>query len=363
LKERLKNSKNQKTRNWNRFLNIDINFTTVETKDVSQQIKLGAFVLGGVALFLAAVFLIGSENNIFSSTFNVMATFKNVEGLKRGDNVWLSGVKVGTVRDVTIAAEGKVLVTLTLKDRQTQFIRKDATASIGSDGLVGNKIVVLRPGTAPIAIQENDTINTSSPADTQDILNIAKDVGENTRSLTSDLSLIAKKVNEGRGVVGELLNDGALGKEIRQAVANLSQTGANTAMASQELHKLVYELRNGNGLMPTLLHDTAYAQTFRQTLANLQEVSANAQVMSQNLQTLATKFNEEDNAVGVLLSDKATADRLKNTIENAEHATEKLDENMQALQHNFLLRGYFRKQERRKAKEAASSNASSKVDD
>jgi phospholipid/cholesterol/gamma-HCH transport system substrate-binding protein len=334
----------------------------VETKEIRQQIKLGAFVLCGIALFLAAVFLIGSENNIFSNTFAIQATFKNVEGLKEGDNVWLSGVKVGTVKDVSIISEGKVLVTLTLKNKQTEFIRKDATASIGSDGLVGNKIVVIRPGTAATSIEENDTINTASPADTQDLLNIAKDVGENTRSLTSDLSLIAKKVNDGRGVVGELLNDGELGKEIRQVVANLSQTGANTALASSELHKLVYELRNGSGLMPTLLRDTAYTETFRATLANLQEVSANAQLVSSNLQTLAAKFNEDDNAVGVLLSDKATADRLKNTIENAENATQKLDQNMQALQHNFLLRGYFRKQEKRKEKEAASSNVSSKKD-
>lgn len=334
----------------------------METKEVSQQVKLGAFVVGGIALFLAAVFLIGSENNIFSNTFTVQATFKNVEGLKEGDNVWLSGVKVGTVKDVSIVSEGKVMVTLTLKNKQTQFIRTDATASIGSDGLVGNKIVVIRPGTAPTGIEENDTINTASPADTQDLLNIAKDVGENTRSLTSDLSLIAKKVNEGRGVVGELLNDGELGKEIRQVVANLSQTGANTALASSELHKLVYELRNGSGLMPTLLRDTAYTQTFQATLANLQEVSANAQLVSQNLQTLAAKFNDDDNAVGVMLSDKATADRLKNTVENAEQATQKLDQNMEALQHNFLLRGYFRKQEKKKAKEAASSNVSSKKD-
>lgn len=332
----------------------------METKEVSQQVKLGAFVLGGIALFLVAVFLIGSENNIFSNTFTITATFKNVEGLKQGDNVWLSGVKVGTVKDVSIVSEGKVLVTLTLKNNQSQFIRRDATASIGSDGLVGNKIVVIRPGLAAQAIQEDDTINTSSPADTQELMNIAKDVGENTRSLTSDLSMIAKKINEGQGVVGEIMNNGQLGQEIRMVVNNLSETGRNTALVSQELHKLVYELRNGDGLMPTLLRDTMYAQTFRQTLTNLQQVSANAQVMSDNLQTLSAKFNEDDNAVGVLLSDKATADRIKNTVENAEAATKKLDDNMEALQHNFLLRGFFRREEKRKAREAASSNVTSK---
>jgi phospholipid/cholesterol/gamma-HCH transport system substrate-binding protein len=327
----------------------------VEKKEIAQQMKLGAFVLGGLGLFLATVFLIGSENNIFSKTFSISAEFKNVEGLKEGDNVWLSGVKIGTVSDVKIASQGRVLVRLTLKDKQSDFIRRDATASIGSDGLVGSKIVVIRPGSAPEGIEPNDTINATSPTDTQDLINIAKDVGENTRSLTMDLSVIAKRINDGRGIVGELLNDGQLAIELRQAVTNLSTTGNNTALASAELHKLLYEMRNGNGLMPTLISDTSYANTFKSALANIEQVSANAQVVSSNLQTMAAKMNDEDNAINVLLSDKAMANQLRQTIENAEQATDKLDANMEALQHNFLFRGYFRKQEKRKAKEAASS--------
>lgn len=335
----------------------------MEKKEVAQQIKLGAFVLTGLGLFLAIAFFIGSESNIFSKTFSVWAEFKNVEGLKEGDNVWLSGVKIGTVRDVKVASEGKVIVKLTLKDKQSQFVRKDATASIGSDGLVGNKIVVIRPGVSPDIIHENDTLTTSSPTDTQDLINIAKDVGQNTRSLTTDLSTIAKRINAGQGIVGELLNDGQLAMELRQAVNNLAVTGSNTAQASAELHKLLYEMRRGEGLMPTLVSDTAYANTFKNALDNFEKASASAAVVSTNLQTLAAKMNDDDNAVGVLLTDKEVAGRLKNTIENAEQASEKLDENMEALQHNFLFRKYFRKQtkKREKEKEAASS-ATSKVD-
>lgn len=331
----------------------------METKEVGQQVKLGAFVLGGLVLFVLAVFLIGSENNIFSRTFNISAEFKNVEGLKEGDNVWLSGVKIGTVKEVRIASEGKVIVKLSLKDRQSEFIRKDATASIGSDGLVGNKIVVIRPGTANELIAENDVINTTSPPDTQELINIAKDVGDNTKSLTADLSAIADKISKGQGIVGELLTDGALAQELRTAVTNLSQASGNTAHASSELHKMLYEMRNGNGLVPSLIRDTAYANTFKQSLASIQQVTANAQTVTDNLQALSVKMNEDDNAIGALLNDKATGDRIKNTIENAENATEKLDQNMEALQHNFLFRRYFRKEaKRKKEQEAASSNSS-----
>jgi phospholipid/cholesterol/gamma-HCH transport system substrate-binding protein len=333
----------------------------MEKKEIAQQIKLGAFVLAGLALFLISVFLIGSEKNIFSRTFTVSAVFRNVEGLKAGDNVWLSGVKIGTVSDVRIISEGKVVVDLALKNRQHQFIQEDAVASIGSDGLVGSKIVVIKPGNSNQTVSDQDTLNTISPTDTQDIINLAKDVGENTRSLTSDLRTIAARLAEGKGIVGELLTDGTISQEIRAAVLNLRQTGTNTARASAELQSLIHDLRSGPGLLPQLINDTSYANTFENALASIEKVSINAGEVSESLEDLASKINNQDNAVGVLLADSVVADQLKSTIENAEQATEKLDENMEALQHNFLFRGYFRRQEKREAREAEEA-ASSKGD-
>lgn len=330
----------------------------MEKKEVAQQIRLGAFVLAGLTLFLLAVFLIGSENNVFSRTIAVSAVFRNVEGLKAGDNVWLSGVKIGTVSGVEIVSEGKVVVNLALKENQNRFIQTDAVASIGSDGLVGSKIVVIRPGRANETVSEEDTLNTVSPTDTQDILNLARDVGENTRSLTSDLRTIASSIAEGKGVVGELLTDGSIAQELRSAIASLRATGKNTARASEELHTLISDLRTGPGLLPSLISDTAYASTFEHAMANIEKVSANAGQVSEKLENLTAQLNDKDNALGVLLADSVVADQLKTTIENAAQASHKLDENMEALQHNFLFRGYFRKQERReerRAEEAASS--------
>ena len=333
----------------------------MEKKEIAQQMKLGAFVLAGLTLFLISVFFIGSENNIFSRTFIVSAVFKNVEGLKPGDNVWLSGVKIGTVSDVRIASEGKVIVDLSLKENQNRFIQKDAVASIGSDGIVGSKIVVIRPGRSNHVVSDDDTLNTISPTDTQEIMNLAKDVGENTRSLTADLRKIASKINDGQGIVGELLNDGTMAQEVRAAILGLRKTGMNTARASAELQTLISELRNGPGLLPMLISDTSYSNTFQQALANIEKVSVNAGEVSEGLEGFAAKINDKDNALGVLLADSLVADNLKTTIENTAQASQKLDENMEALQHNFLFRGYFRKQAKREAREAKEA-ASSKGD-
>jgi phospholipid/cholesterol/gamma-HCH transport system substrate-binding protein len=121
-------------------------------------------------------------------------------------------------------------------------------------------------------------------------------------------------------------------------------------------------MRTGNGLLPSLISDTTYAIAFSEALENVKDVSANAGVVAQNLEVLSNKMNSGDNAVGMLLSDSTFAERLRNTMINTEHATEKLDENMEAMQHNFLLRRYFKKQNKKKQNEAASSKASASLD-
>jgi phospholipid/cholesterol/gamma-HCH transport system substrate-binding protein len=323
----------------------------MEADEVKQNVKLGTFVSIGAVLFLVAVIFIGSASNFFTKTFLVSAIFKNIEGLKEGDKVWLSGVQIGTVKSVRIIKEGEVIVSLSLKEKQNEFIRKNATAFIGSDGLVGSKIVVIRPGDSVQVINDADTINARSPADTQELINIAKEVGENTRSITEDLKNISAKVRAGQGIVGELMNDGVLSQEVRRVVQSLKMTGENASKASAELSSLAYELRHGKGLVPRLVSDTSYSRVFSEVLVNVKDLSVNAKEMSESVKRVTTKMNDRNNAIGVLLADTVSAHKLQNTIKNAESASLKLDQNMEALKHNFLLRGYFRKQEKKEKEE------------
>jgi phospholipid/cholesterol/gamma-HCH transport system substrate-binding protein len=323
----------------------------MENKEVKQNIRLGAFVLGGLTLFLIALFYLGRENNIFSKTFTISAVFKNVEGLKEGDNVWLSGVKIGTVKRVQIIDHERVIVDLSLKDKQNQFIKTDATAFVGSDGFVGNKIVVIRPGSGARAIHDNDTINSISPTDTQELFNLAKEVGATTRSITDDLKIISAKLSKGEGFVGELLHEGPLSQDLRETIVALKKTSENAGKVTEHAQTLMAEVNTGDGLLNKLVTDSSYAVTFETTLHNLGEVGKNSKKMSEDLQAIIDKMNSGDNALSVLLTDSTFAHQLKETLGNAQSASIKLDENMEAMQHNFLLRGYFRKQ--RKQQEAA----------
>lgn len=326
----------------------------MKEKEASQNVRLGIFVVIGIVLFIVSIFYVGSEKNVFNRTFTISAVFKNVEGLKPGDNVWLSGVKIGTVDNIRIISEGKVNVDLALRDRQNEYIKKNATAFIGSDGLVGNKIVVIKPGNGAV-IDDGDTINTYSPPDTQALFNLAKDVGDNTKAITADLKLISEKLAKGEGIVGELLHEGQMSKDIRKTVVSLKQTGENTAKATQQLNNLLTEMKSGDGLLPTLINDTSYSHTFGDALTNIKAVSRNSAVVAASLEQTVKKINDSNNALGVMLSDTVAARELKNTIQNAEQASKKLDENMEALQHNFLFRGYFRKKAKQEAKEAQHS--------
>ena len=318
---------------------------------IKQNLKLGAFVLAGLVLFFVAIIFIGKQGTVFSKTFTVSAVFKNVEGLKDGDAVWLSGVRIGIVKDVRIVEEGKVVVTMSLREKQNEFIRKDATANIGSDGLVGNKIVVIRPGAATQIIHDDDTINSFSPTDTQELFNIAKDVGVNTKSITADLKLITAKLNKGEGIVGELIHEGELSNEVRQLINSLKLASQNTNRATSDLQKVMHDINTGDGLLAKLIHDSSYVDTFDKTMANVKEVGENSRVISSNLKDIIRKMDNDNNAIGVLLADTTFAKKLKATLDNATSASAKLDENMEALQHNFLLRGYFKKQAKKEEKE------------
>lgn len=322
-------------------------------EEYARNIKLGSFVIGAIIIFLGTIFYLGSQNNYFNKTFMISAIFKNVEGLKEGDNVWLSGVKIGTIKKVQIISEGKVIVTLSLKDKQNQFIKKDATAFIGSDGLIGNKIVIIRPGTTSEIIEDGDTINSLSPTDTQELFTLAKDIGNSTQSITSDLKLISAKINRGEGILGELLHDGPISTDLRSAIQSLKYTGINMKNTTADLNKISSQIIDGDGLVTKLLTDTSYVSNFESSLHNIAEVGANAKEMSTELKTLIAKINDNDNIIGVLLSDSVSAHKLQTTIDKAETASAKLDENMEALKHNFLLKGYFKKQEKAKAKAKA----------
>ena len=207
----------------------------------SQKIKIGVFTFIGIAILVLVIFFIGNQKNLFSSTFQVSGTFKNVNGLQIGNNVRFAGINVGVVEDINIVTDSSVKVDLTLNNNVKKFIKRDSKLSIGSDGLMGDKLVVIAPGgltsTQPIA--DGGQLAAINPVDVDKIIAKLTKVADNAATLTEGLSDIVTKVNSGKGSIGRLLNSDKLSRDlegtVRQAKTTIKNVHATTTTLNTDL--------------------------------------------------------------------------------------------------------------------------------
>lgn len=182
------------------------------------------FVTIAVILLIAGLYVIGKQRNLFGSVFHLRAMFSNVGGLKMGNNVRFGGINIGTVDGIDLITDTSVLVEMIIHKDVQKFIKKDALASIGSDGLMGDRVVVISPGTMTlVAVKENETLATHAPAETYQILESLKTSADNAAVITKDLADISRKINKGNGVVARLIGDTALSSNLKKTVVNLKK--------------------------------------------------------------------------------------------------------------------------------------------
>jgi len=221
-------------------------------------LKLGLFAVAALVIAVAGIYYIGKQKNKFGSVLRITAQFSSVSGLKIGSNVRLGGIDVGTVDDIQLTTDTTVQVGMVIQKKVQRFIRKDARASISSDGLMGDKVITITAGTpATATVSNGDSLGSFKPIETDAIMASLKTSADNAAIITSNLADISSRISNGKGALGKLL------------------------------------------------HDTS--------------LSTNLSVTMKNLKT----------------------------------SSKKLDENMEAAQHNFLLRGFFKKKEKEKKKKEA----------
>jgi phospholipid/cholesterol/gamma-HCH transport system substrate-binding protein len=193
-------------------------------KKTGNKIGLGVFVSVGLFLFIIGIYFIGQRQQLFRDTFQVSAIFKNVNGLQTGNNVRFSGIDIGIVNNISQITDTTVRVDMQIDERTQKFIKKDAKASIGTDGLMGSKLVLIAPGTnGESAIRNNDFIETIPPINMDDVLFKLKTTEDNTASLTGDLAVIMKNIRMGKGTIGMLFMDTVFAKNLGVAMVNVKQ--------------------------------------------------------------------------------------------------------------------------------------------
>ncbi|RZK67291.1 MAG: MCE family protein [Pedobacter sp.] len=320
----------------------------MQVTDNRRKIVVGAFILIGLAIFILGVFTLGSQKKAFVKSFTVDVIFNDIQGLKTGNNVWFSGVKIGTIKKIQFYGNSQVQVLLNIEEEAHKYIHKDASASISSDGLIGNKIIVINGGTPKFPfVEDGDRLRVNTTLSTDDIMKTFQVNNKNLVDVTSDFKILAKSLVEGKGTVGALLTDQQIAEDFKAIVINLRNTTASANKMATELDAFTKTLNTKGGLADKLLTDTAVFAKLEASVSELQKTANAAALMTENLNKASAKFNQSDNAVGILLNDQKTGEQVKTIMQNMETSSKKLDENLEALQHNFLLRGFFKK----KAKE------------
>jgi phospholipid/cholesterol/gamma-HCH transport system substrate-binding protein len=232
-------------------------------KQTSNKIKLGIFISLGMAVFIVGIYFIGERQQLFRKTFRVNGVFKDVGGLQEGNNVRLSGINVGTVENISVVSDSSVRVELLIVESTRKYIKKDAIASIGTEGLMGNKVLIINPGRGEKKeIEDNDTIKTVQPFNVDDILISLKTTVYNTSNITSDLSKITRNIQSGKGKLN--LDD---------ILISLQTTIDNTSKITSDLSKITGNIQSGKGTMGRLLMDPSLAQNLDSSIVNLKQSS------------------------------------------------------------------------------------------
>lgn len=265
-------------------------------KESGYQWKLGMFVIIGLVLFVGTIYFVGKQKNLFGSTFELYSKFNSVSGLEIGNNVRLSGINIGTVDDIDFLTDTTVVIKMIIKDEARQYIKKDAYANISSDGLMGDKVLVINAGKkSNVLVENNDYIKSKKAVEMDDLMVSVKKSVDNAAVITAELAQFSYSMNNGNGALSKLVSDEQFGNSIKNTILNLENS-------TTEFKKFTVNMNNGKG------------------------------------------------ALSKLVSDERMGKVIDSSLTNVKTATKGLNEVIEAAKHNFLLRGFFKKKQKEEDK-------------
>lgn len=289
--------------------------------------RLGLFVVIGFVIFALAIFLIGRQKHLFDPVFTVTATFRNISGLQVGNNVRFSGINVGTVDNIKIINDSTVQVDMIIKKSVQSFIKADSKATLGSEGLIGDKLITITQGnTSEKAVKSGQSINSIEPVELDAIIMSLNQTSKNVEVISNELVQIITKINTGEGTIARLIRDSTIAENINKVIINFEKT-------SRGLDE------NINIMMKSV---------------NL--TTENIRVSSQELAEIMKSVNQADGTIGKLIRDTVTANEIEQTIVNMKESASEITNTMEAINNSFLFRGYFKKKAKKEMLDSINSN-------
>lgn len=309
--------------------------------EVSQKIRLGLFVIIGLLIFLVTIYLIGSEQSMFGNTSNIKAIFKDANGLQLGNNVRYAGINAGTVKEIEMINDTTINVTMRIDEEIFKNIKKNAVATISSDGLVGNMIVSIVPGNKNAAnLADNGIIATKNKMSVDAMLATLNKTNLNAALLSVDLLKISKEILRGKGAIGTMISDTVIANDLKGTMKNLNKTTKGAAATAENLNKLVVALNNDNNVVG-VLKDSMMGNKIKKIVSNFDATSS-------NLNKTILNLKDGKGALNYLSNDPSLVKKIDSTMFHVNQASVKLNENLEALKSNWFFRGGIKKMEKKK---------------
>ena len=312
-------------------------------KTNSEKLRLGIFMLVGSILFIAIVYIIGSKQQLFGNTEKIQAVFYNVNGLQIGNNVRYSGINVGTVREISMLNDTAILIEMAINRKSFQFIKKNANISIGTDGLVGDMVVNIEPNKGESEpILPGDVLIGTKKVQADDMINTLSTTNTNAALLTSDLLKITNEIMNGQGTIGLLLNDKEVASDLKESILELKFTSQAARKSIQSLESRINSLDKKDNLVG-LLKDTVVARHIINIVVTLEKSTKKMDTVVHNLNLAVLNAKDGKGAINYLSNDPNLVKKIDTTMTNINESSKLLNENLEALKHNFLFKAYFKK--------------------
>ncbi|AMR30004.1 mammalian cell entry protein [Mucilaginibacter sp. PAMC 26640] len=308
-------------------------------------IKLGMFVLAGLLVLMASFYMIGKNRNIFGSGFELKARFNNLNGLMEGNNVLFSGIQAGTVKKITMINDTLIEVTLAIDNKTSAFIHKNALAAIGTEGLMGNKVVNIQAnkGSSPM-VGTGDILAAQKMTSTDEMLLTLSKTNNNIATISESLKNAVLGIDS--SALFKLLNDQTIGVSLRSSLKGINHASLNANNLTRGLNEMIVQIKQGKGAAGVLISDPDVAGDLKSSVCNIRSATENADQMTGQLQEIVKNINHDlSNGKGPLhglLKDSTLTKKISLSLDNVQKGTNGFNQNMEALKHNFFFKGYFK---------------------
>jgi phospholipid/cholesterol/gamma-HCH transport system substrate-binding protein len=320
-----------------------------------ENIKVGTLVLVGLLFLIFTLYMIGKNRSLLGKTFVITAVVHNVNGLVPGNNVRFKGIDVGTVRSIEITNDTLISVIMIIEDKMKPFIKKNAITSIGTDGLMGNKIVNINSVSeyAP-AVEEDDVLQSRLPIETDEMLRTLNTTNNNIEKISNNLYEISTKLNRSESL-WSLLSDSTISHDLKMAISDLRRAGRNTAELTATARSIVVRLESGDGIAYKLFTDSTLSNQLASSLDKIEQASMRTTTIMNDLQLVVDEMKQGEGTAGLILTDSAFRQTLYNSALNVEQGTARFNQNMEAMRAHFLFKKGYKKMEKEEQEKTKAS--------